>query len=53
MGNSIEKIYDIMYKDNDRYTRIYGDPSPSKRAADSKGKPPSSSPLPPKEEKKK
>lgn len=30
MGSSMEKLYDIMYRDNDKYVRIYGDPSAQK-----------------------
>ncbi|GEM_PF-2607325 len=38
MGNSMEKVYDIMYRDNDKYARIYGDPSAQKIIKVSKDK---------------
>lgn len=37
MGNSMEKVYDTV-KQNDHYSRIYGDPSPLKGGAHSRQK---------------
>ncbi len=34
----MEKVYDIMFKQNDHYSRIYGDPSPLKGAASTQDK---------------